>query len=89
MDARYEAGSLVLDNLLWTPEPASWVSALVLTRPAVQVLPLWTVPFPAVPMPVDVPVSLPLPSIGWVGVWSGLITSEGARAVESAWVSTD
>ena len=53
-----------------------------------QVVPLWTVPLPAIAPPMDVPVSFALPALGSVGIFTGLITAGGLQASELVWVDT-
>ncbi len=88
LDAAYEAGSLSLDYVIWTPEPAMWVMALILTQPSVQVIPLLTQPLPALDAPADIPIALPFPSIGVVGFYSGLYSAEGREVSDLDWVDT-
>ena len=88
LDASYSAGTLTLDYTLRTPEPATWANYLILTSPSVQVIPLWTISLPVIDPAIDVPVAFPLPSVGMIGIYSGLFTAGGAQAVELAWVDT-
>ena len=88
LDAAYEAGSVSLDYVIWTPEPAGWVIALILTQPSVQVIPLPTLPLPALETPADIPIALPFPSIGMVGFYSGLYSTEGREVSDLDWVDT-
>ena len=89
LGATYEAGTLSLDFTLGATEPVLWTTILILTSPAPQVVPLWTLPSQAIDPPVDFPVSFPLPGMGWVGIYTGLLTAEGAQASDHAWVNTD
>jgi len=88
LDATYGEGMLNLDFNLGAPEPATWANYLVLTYPGVQVIPLWTVPLPAIDPPMDLPISFPFPSLGWIGIYTGLFTEEGAEAVVLEWIDT-
>jgi len=88
LDASYEASILNLDFSIGTPVPAMWTNYLILTFPGVQVMPLGTVPLPVIDPPIDVPVTFPIPGIGWIGIWTGLFTEAGLQAVELAWVDT-
>jgi len=88
LDASYEVGMLSLDFTIQTPEAATWANYLVLIDPIVQVIPLWAVPLPVIPVPYPVPISFPLPSMGLIGIYTGLFTAEGAQAVDLAWVDT-
>ncbi len=84
----YSAGTLGLDFTLGAPEPAAWANYLILTSPEVQVIPLWTVPLPAIDPPMDIPVSFPFPGVGLVGIYTGLFTAEGPQAVVLEWVDS-
>jgi len=88
LDASYEEGILSLDFTLGASEPATWANFLILTYPTIQVIRLWTVPLPVIDPPISFPISFPLPSMGLIGLWTGLFTAEGAQAVELAWVDT-
>lgn len=88
LDASYTSGSLVLNYTIGTPESATWSNYLILTSPTIQVFPLWTVPLPVIDPPFDIPISFPFPSLGWVGIYTGLFTAEGPQAVELVWVNT-
>ncbi len=83
----YTGGSVSLDVTLGTLEPATWASYLILTSPAVQVIPLWTVPLPAVDL-VDFPIAFPFPSVGMVGFYNGLYSAEGLEVSDLDWVDT-
>ena len=86
--ASYGDGKLRMDFLLGTPAPATWVTVLVLTSPTVQVVPLWTVPLPLLDPPRGFPVAFPFQESGWVGVYTGLFTTDGPKALKIAWVDT-
>ena len=88
LDASYSGGTLALSYTLGTPQPATWANYLILTQPGVQVVPLWTVPLPVIDPPLELPMGLPFPSLGWVGIYTALFTAEGQQAVELAWVDT-
>ena len=88
MVVSYSAGTLGLDFTLGTPEPAAWANYLALTFPSVQVIPLWTVSLPAIDPPMDIPISFPFPSLGSIGIYTGLFTAGGAEAVILEWVDT-
>ncbi len=89
LEAVYDAGYLKLYFLLGAPEPASWANYLILTDPTVKVLPLWRIPLPVIDPPMEIPVAFPLPSVGRIGIWSGLFTEEGTQAAVTEWVETD
>ena len=88
LDASYDAGSLNLTYTVSTSEPAMWTNFAVLTYPEIQVVPLWTVPLPVIDPPVVFPIAFPFPSLGWVGIYTGLFTAAGPQAVELVWVDT-
>lgn len=88
LSASYAAGSLNLDFTLGTPEAATWSNYLILISPAVQVIPLWSVPLPALDPPLHLPISFPFPALGTIGIYSGLFTAAGPQAFELAWVNT-
>ena len=88
LDAAYEAGSVSLDYVIWTPEPATWVNYLILTFPAVQVIPLLTVPLTVLAAPLDLPIAFPFPSLGLVGFYNGLFSAEGLQVYDLDWVDT-
>jgi len=86
LDVYYEAGILRLDYIIGVPEPTTWANYLVLTSPEIQVIPLWTVPLPAIDPPMEFPISFPFPQVGLIGIWTGLFTAGGPQAVELVWV---
>ena len=88
MDATYGEGTLTLDFTIGTPEPVTWAAYLILTYPEVQFIPLWGVELPVVDPPIDYPMAFALPQVGWVGIWTALLTEEGAQAADFAWVDT-
>ena len=88
LEASYTSGQLDLDYTIGTPETSTWANFLVLTSPSVQVVPLWTVPLPAIAPPIAVPVSFSLPALGQIGIFTGLITAGGLQASELVWVDT-
>jgi len=88
LDASYEPGTLDLVFTLGTLEPATWVNYLIVTYPTIQILPLWSVPLPAIDPPLEIPISFPFPAMGWVGIWTGLFAPDGSQSIELAWVAT-
>jgi len=88
IDSVYEAGSVSIDYVIWTPEPAIWVMALILTQPSIQVIPLWIQLLPALDLPADIPIVLPFASIGVIGFYSGLYSAEGREVSDLDWVDT-
>jgi len=88
LDASYAEGTISLDYFIGMFEPATWANYLIATVPAIQVFPLWTVELPPVDPPVYFPVGFYLPSMGVVGIWSGLLTEEGLQLKALDWVDT-
>ena len=88
VEASHEAGTLSLTFTVGAPAPATWANYAVLTEPTITIVPLWTVPLPVLDPPQQIPISFPLPSLGLVGIWTGLFTVEGAEAIDLAWVDT-
>jgi len=64
------------------------MSALILTQPSVQIIPLMTLPLPAIDPPVDIPISLSFPGMGIVGFYNGLYSAEGRVVSDLDWVDT-
>jgi len=89
LDASFEADTLRLEFMLGTPEPATWANYLILTTPAVQIIPLWAVSLPVIDPPIIVPVAFSLPSADVVGIFTGLFTAEGPEVVLIPWVTAD
>ena len=89
LDTSYGEGVLSLQFTLGLLEPATWVNYLILTTPSVQVIPLWSISLPVILPHVEVPISFPLPSLGWVGIYSGLFTAEGPLTFKLEWVNTE
>lgn len=88
LDTTYEEGVLGLHYTLGILESALWANYLILVQPSVRVIPLWTVPVPVMLPPVELPVSFPFPSLGWVGIYTALFTAEGIHAHDFDWVDT-
>jgi len=88
LDASYEAGLLSLIFTIGTPEPATWSNYLVLTYSGFTFSPLWTVPLPAIEPPFHLPISFPLPDLGWIGILSGLLAAGEQPLAELIWVDT-
>ena len=88
MEPSFDTGILSLDFTLGTEHPCVWTNYAVLIVPTFQFIPLWTVPFPFVFPPIEIPVAFPFPSLGVVGIYSA-ITSGGTREVYVfEWVDT-
>jgi len=88
IEAFYGAGLLDLNYTVGTPEPVTWVNYLFLTYPYFQAIPLWTVSLPVIMPPMVFPISFPLPSIGWIILYSGLVSGSGLEAYDLAFVDT-
>ena len=89
LDAFYWEGILRFRFTISALEPATWANCLIVPFPEVQIIPLWTVPLPVITPPVDLPtLTIPFPSLGWIGIWSGLFTAEGVQADDFEWVDT-
>jgi len=88
LDASYVSGHLVLNYTIGTPVAATWANYLILTYPSAQVIPLWTTQLPAIDPPIDVPVSFPFQSLGWVKIYTGLYAAGNPEAEELVWVDT-
>jgi len=83
----YAESAISLDVTLGTLEPAMWANYLILTSPAVQVIPIWSFPLPALDL-VDFPITFPFPSVGTVGFYNGLYSAEGLKVSDLDWVDT-
>ena len=88
LDGSYSGGTLYLNYTLKLPESATWSNYLILTSPSVQVIPLFSVPLPPIPIEYSLPLSFPFPSLGTIGIYSGLFTAGGPQAVALEWVVT-
>lgn len=88
LEASYEGSTLSLEFTLGLLEPAIWMNFIILTNPTVQIIPLWTVPLQAIDPPIEMPISFPFPSMGWIWIWTTLLTEEGVQADVFDWVST-
>ncbi len=87
--AYYWSFKLNLDFTLGPTVPVTWANSLILTSPTVQVIPLWTVQLPSIDPPTHLPtISFPFPSVGWVGIYTGLFAEGGVQAVFLEWVFT-
>ena len=88
LDADYLSGYLVLNYRIATIAPATWANYLILTSPSIQVIPLWSISLPAIYPPTDIPISFPLPSLGLIGIYTGLFTAGGLEEFQLVWVDT-
>ena len=88
LDAYYSAGRLHLDFTIGSPVAALWANYLILTAPSVQVIPLWTLPLPAIYPPIEVPISIPFPVLGTIGIWTALFDEYGSQTMKLEWVDT-
>ena len=88
LDASYSAGTLSLNFALGTPEPATWMTFLILTYPTPRVIQLWSYPLPIIHPPVRIPISFSFPSLRTVGVFSGLFSEGTTETYVLEWVDT-
>ena len=88
LDAFYASGTLSLEFTLGVPYPAVWTVYLILLEPTVEFISVWSLPRPVIDPPVVAAYSFPYPSVGWVGVLTGLYVEGLPRALELAWVDT-
>jgi len=88
LDAFYAGGTLSLEFTLGVPYPAMWSVLLILTEPTVQIQTVWTLYMPEITPPVDAAFVYPYPSVGWVGIFTGLYLDGLPRALDLAWVDT-
>ena len=88
LDAFYAEGTLSMEFTLGVPYPAVWTVYLILTQPTVKFVPVWSLPRPVISPPVVATFSYPYPSVGWVGVLTGLYVEGLPRALDLAWVDT-
>ncbi len=88
LDAQYLYSYLVLNYTIATIEAATWANYLILTSPSVQVIPLWSIPLPKIYPPIEIPISFPLPSLGLIGIYTGLFTAGGLEEFQLVWVNT-
>ena len=88
LDADYRYGYLILNYTIATIEPATWSNYLILISPSVQVIPLWSISLPVIYPPIDMPISFPFPSLGQIGIYTGLFTAGGPEEVMLVWVNT-
>jgi len=88
VDASYVSGYLSLNFTIGTPGPATWVAYLIMIYPTMQVIPLWTIPLPVIWPPIDLPLSFPFPSVGWIALYTCLYPAEGEPICRIIWVST-
>ncbi len=53
-------------------------------------IPLWALPLPAIDPPIDIPITFPLPSLGWIGISTGIYAdfSLEPESFDFAWVWT-
>jgi len=86
LDGSYVSGYLSLVYTIGTPEPVTWANYLILTFPSITIIPLWTAPLPVLAPPIDIPISFPFPSLGVIGIYSGLYTVGGPQAIALEWI---
>jgi len=83
-----DGGILDLDFHIGAATAAVWANYLILIEPDIQIIPLWSVSLSPIHPPIEMPVSFPLPGMGWVGIWSGLFTEDGPQVADLRWVDT-
>ena len=89
LDADYESGELVLNYHIAVIEPlTTWANYLIVTSPTLQVFLLWSIDLPRIYPPVDIPISFPFPSLGLIGIYTGLFTAGGMEVFDLVWVDT-
>ena len=82
MEADRADDELTLSFTLGAPEPTSWRNFLIIINPSFRVYPLWSVPLPALPTPVDFSFSVPFPLTGSIAIYSILATATGTKAYD-------
>jgi len=88
LGATYSSGFLNLDFRMGLPGPAYWANFMLVTAPDVQLIPLWARFLDPLDPPLSFDVFFPCPSLGEVGVYSGLFTDQGIQASQFVWVDT-
>jgi len=88
MEASYEGGTLSLEFLLGTPEPATWVNYLIIPDLETEVIQLWEKSLQVVHPPWEGTITFPMPSIGAVEIFTALTTEEGTKAFDYVRVDT-
>ena len=88
LEGAYQIGTLDLTFTLGADQECAWLTYGILTSPAVEVVPLWSVSLPVIAPPVSLPVSFPLPGLGWLGIYSGLFREGTLQADDLAWIET-
>ena len=89
VEALYLLGSLHINFRIAWPTSSDWATLMILTSPKLRIIPLWEVHLAYFGPPIDIPISFPFPSLGWVGIYTILATWEGDQAVDFEWVDTD
>jgi len=88
VEAYYVEGGLNMLFAMSTPMPVTWETKLVLTTPTIQVIPLWSVPLPAIPYITEEYVYFPMMPVSPMGVltyfWAG--GEIGVTAYDFGWV---
>jgi len=88
LEGFYDVDTLFLEFRVGTPEPATWANYIVLTYPAIQSIPLWTVPLQVIDPPIDYEVTFPFPRTGLVLAISGMFTVAGLKVLDYDWIDT-
>ena len=85
----YFGGRLVLNFVIRTEAPTLWSNHLILTEPSIRVVHLWTIPLPTIRPERSEWFQIPLPSLGQIGIWSGLFTESGLEGFDLSWIETE
>jgi len=88
MGASYEEDMLSLSFILGNSRQATWTTALIVSTPLVQVIPLWSILLPAVYPPIEKSFMGSFPNVGWIGIYSGLTYKGEPQVYELDWVDT-
>jgi len=86
LDATYSEGYLHMNFVVGALMPVYWVNYLIVLTPTIQVIPLWVAPLPVINPPMVIPVSLPCPDLGPMGVFSGLYSADGPEISGIDWI---
>ncbi len=88
MDVSYRLSRLIMEFTICMPESGTWATSMILTFPAIEVVPLWSLNLPGIYPLSYFPIVFPLSSMRWILIYSGLYTDEEERAADSEWVFT-
>ena len=88
LDASFREGMLELNFMLESNDPASWVTLLIKTYPSIGIIPLWAVPIPKICPQMEIPISFPIPDLGFVGIYSMILFEDEKQSYDSDWIIT-